>query len=420
MRVLQARSDGTTDTCSRLRGVVFLLMATALIACADIDEARSPHVADSAVGPKTTVDCDFNDVVFDANFPTGELDGCSKSEDGFYVLRFDPENAPINPSPWYAFRVRSSSEQEISVRLTYSLHRHRYWPKLSADGKHWQRASVGSVSLDAETGTASLRLRVGSTPLFVAGQEILASEDYDDWTRSMAEGDVFERLLFGKSAQGRDIWKLEFDAGTGRYVAFIGRQHPPETTGGLALKHYVERISEMDPLAVTFRDQFGIVVVPNLNPDGVDLGYWRHSTGGVDLNRDWGPFTQPETQLMRDELERFSPVGGDSLFLFLDFHSTGKDVLYTQPPNLQTVPVDFTSRWVAGLQQALSQSVPGYPVTVEPGHNLDLPTSRNYVFARYRAPSITFEVGDESDRKFIRTYARTAAEQMMKLLLEYL
>jgi hypothetical protein len=33
----------------------------------------------------------------------------------------------------------------------------------------------------------------------------------------------------------------------------------------------------------------------NANPDGVDKGHWRLNDGGVDLNRDWGPFTQPET-----------------------------------------------------------------------------------------------------------------------------
>ena len=39
------------------------------------------------------------------------------------------------------------------------------------------------------------------------------------------------------------------------------------------------------------------------NPDGVDSGYWRHNSNGVDLNRDWIEFTQPETKAIKQFLE---------------------------------------------------------------------------------------------------------------------
>ena len=56
-----------------------------------------------------------------------------------------------------------------------------------------------------------------------------------------------------------------------------------------------------------------------LKPDGVADGHWRHNDGGKDLNRDWGPFTQPETQAVAGVLEKLaasnvtcesSPVSG--------------------------------------------------------------------------------------------------------------
>ena len=67
-------------------------------------------------------------------------------------------------------------------------------------------------------------------------------------------------------------------------------------------------------------------MIPNMNPDGVEHGFWRHNMGGIDLNRDWGPFTQPETVLVRDQLDRFVQTGSPQLSLFLDFHSTDRDV----------------------------------------------------------------------------------------------
>ncbi len=361
--------------------------------------------------------CMFADVSFDADFAGGSLNSCARREDGSYELRFAPENTPINHSPWYAFRVSSSKDHEIVVHLSYTHHRHRYWPKLSADGERWQRASIGAVAVDESSGTASLRLSLVGKPIWVAGQELFDNEDYFLWAKDMEAQGVFASSILGKSAQGRDILKLEYDAGTGRFIALTGRQHPPEVTGALALEQFVDRLGEDDKLATVFREHFGVLVVPNMNPDGVALGYWRHSTGGIDLNRDWGPFTQPETALLRDEFSRFREGSSESLALFLDFHSTRYDVLYTQLRDMPTRPANFTWSWIARLQRALSEPYPGYPVTVKPGHNPDRPTSKAYMHATFGVPAITFELGDETDREFLRGYARIAAEQMMIELL---
>ena len=130
----------------------------------------------------------------------------------------------------------------------------------------------------------------------------------------------------------------------------LGRQHPPEVTGALAMMAFVERVFAEDELAQAFREQFCTLMVPNLNPDGVHHGNWRHNMHGVDLNRDWGPFTQVETRLMRDELARFDQPDSPRLYLFLDFHSTSKDVFYTQLAEMETFPPEFTGDWLSGIQ----------------------------------------------------------------------
>ena len=407
------RSTGRPGAPARLRWLVCLgFVFTAAGA------APGVHAADAAP-------CTFDTIVFDADFPGGRLDACKARADGSYELRFDPENKPINASPWYAFRISTTRPREILVHLTYGHHGHRYWPKLSADGERWQRAAIGTVSIDdgginGDKAVASLRLHLTEAPLWVAGQELIDNEDYRRWAEAFAAANTFELSRLGKSAQGRDILKLEHASDSRRYIALTGRQHPPEITGALALKHFVERLAQRDELARRFRRHFGILVIPNMNPDGVALGNWRHNTGGVDLNRDWGPFTQPETVLVRDEFARFGQPKGEKLFLFLDFHSTRYDVLYTQPADRPTRPKHFTRRWIKRLQDALSEPFPGYPVTEKPGHYPDMATSKTYMHATFGVPAITFELGDETDRAFLRRYARTAAEQMMLELLSVL
>jgi len=362
--------------------------------------------------------CNFDGVVFTADFEGGRIDACRQLSESSFELRFDPENTPINHSAWYSFKVKAPQAQTISVHLTYSEHSHRYWPKLSADGEHWQRAGSGAVKVK-ENGGALIRLAVGSQWLWVSAQEVIDNALHAKWLDEAALHADFALETLGNSAQGRPIRKVESTAGTGRFIVLVGRQHPPEITGALAMQQFLQRLQEDDELARRFRSEFGIIAVPNMNPDGVASGNWRHNTQGIDLNRDWGPFTQPETQLLERELRRFLPTGQDSLFLFLDFHSTWHDVFYTHPAPADgdRAAADLTQRWLDHFAQDIVKVAPGYPVKIKPGHHPNKATSKTYVYKTYGIPAITFELGDETDRTFIDTYAATAAESMMRTLL---
>ena len=373
----------------------------------------------TAQSPAPDHACSVGEVRISAAHPMGRLDGCERTGDDSFTLRFDPENLPINHSPWYAFQVSSDADREIVLTLTYSEHEHRYWPKLSRDGQHWQRAGSGAVSA-TEEGEVTLRLRVGPETLWVAGQEIIDNASNLAWMKTLEERYPLRLYPLGESTEGRDIHALESEPRKQSSIVLVGRQHPPEVTGAIALRHFVERIFEPDPLAKSFRGRVGLLLIPHMNPDGVAAGNWRHNSNGIDLNRDWGPFTQRETQLVRDGISRFAEPEDRELLLFLDFHSTQHDVLYTQTPELETTPADFTWRWIERLQAALTELAPGYPVRVRPGHNPDRPTSKAYMYGRFGIPAITFELGDETDRTFIRSYARAAAETMMQELLEVL
>ena len=375
---------------------------------------------DTAVVNNTKPDCDFGAVVFDLDFSGARINQCKKTGRKKYRLVTEPENRPINHSPWYAFRVFAGKGQKIQVFLNYAEHKHRYHPKVSSDGKTWVRLDPKNVKVLSDGERVRLTLDIGPEPLWVSGQEILDNDYYRQWIDRIDALPSMRASVLGESLEGRAIRKIETEQeGRKQYIALIGRQHPPEVTGAMAMKFFIERLLAGDDLAKKFRATYGILMVPNMNPDGVQNGHWRHNSAGMDLNRDWGPFRQPETRLMRDEFARFQKEDGPVLDIFLDFHSTKKDIFYTQPEGRVRHLPEFTRDWLGNIEDRIQQYLPDYEVIIKPGHNPDLSVSKTYINETFGIPAITFEVGDHTNRMFIQALSTVAAEEMMALLLSY-
>jgi murein tripeptide amidase MpaA len=233
------------------------------------------------------------------------------------------------------------------------------------------------------------------------------------WARSVARLPYVAVSEFGSSVNGQKLCRLDIgDPNAARHISVIGRQHPPETTGSLALMRFVEELCGDSELAREFRNEFHVAVMPLLNPDGVDAGHWRHNMGRVDLNRDWGTFAQPETRSVSEQITAMSEKG--RLFLHLDFHSTFKDVFYTQPDDVPTSPERFTARWLEGLQKR----VPDYHVNREASREPKLTTSAYWAHKTFGIPGITYEIGDNTDRAQLKQVAAAAAQEMMTLMLK--
>ena len=59
------------------------------------------------------------------------------------------------------------------------------------------------------------------------------------------------------------------------YILILGRQHPPEVTSAIAIKSFVNELISKNDLSESFLDNYNIIFVPLMNPDGVENGYWR-------------------------------------------------------------------------------------------------------------------------------------------------
>ncbi len=259
-----------------------------------------------------------------------------------------------------------------------------------------------------------LRVEVGPTPLWVCAQEQVGTATLNGWMDKIAELPFVEETTIGQSVEGRPLRQLTIRSGEPAYaVAIVGRQHPPEITGTIALMEFVDTLTGPSDLAVQFRSSFEVLVAPLMNPDGVSHGNWRHNCHGVDLNRDWGPFAQPETRAVRDSILRYQGESTPELAFFLDFHSTHHDVFYVQTGKEPVCHDGFSGRWL----QALGERLPDYKVRQEPNSGTR-PLSKVWARTTMKIPAVIYEVGDKTDRALIRTVARTSAQEMMRLLLE--
>jgi zinc carboxypeptidase len=349
------------------------------------------------------------------DFPGARLNNFERVNSRFYNVYINPENSPINNSAWYAFKIWSKEEKNIWLRFLYEGGKARYIPKLSKDGEHWQPIDSTHFTF-VNDGSAMMNLDVSTDTLWVAAQEIMDSRRIAKWADEMAEDKRVKFSSIGKSKLGRDLFFMELKSGKSKgkdIIAVFSRQHPPEVTGFMAMQAFLDELL-VNEQSTAFFEKYRVLVYPLLNPDGVDLGHWRHNAGGIDLNRDWAYYNQPETRQVADHLVNAVAKAKSRVVLGLDFHSTQKDVFYTLPDEegAKTVIPWFKQPWLEGIEA----SIDNYELNESPDE-IGSPVSKGWFYTQFNAEAVTYEVGDETPRDFIELKGRTAARQMIKVLL---
>lgn len=363
-----------------------------------------------------------NTLFFSNEMEGGRLNGLVMDRDNHFMALITAENYPINQSPWYAFKVWSKEPKEITVQLTYHDARNRYYPKVSKDGQNFLPMDSSRVSAFEVTDwgisnvpeSIEMKVNVSQDTLWIAAQELWTSSDVDTWMNEVVDVSNARRSTIGKSSEGRPLWMMEIgNPEATKGILIISRQHPPEVTGFLAMKSFIETIGGDSEQAIAFREEFKVYNVPLMNPDGVDNGHWRHNMGGIDLNRDWQEFNQPETSAVRDFLNAKKEAGFEFVF-GADFHSTWYDIYYPLDSSVVKPEALFIFDWIDRISKKMEVDSPNVSASKYP-----VPTmvSRNYFYNDHNIPSIVFELGDNTERDFLAEKGKVAAEELMKILL---
>ncbi|MDO5506032.1 MAG: M14 family metallopeptidase [Pseudoxanthomonas suwonensis] len=350
-------------------------------------------------------------VEFDATFEGARLNGVERLGAFTYRLHVTPETSPINPSPWYGFEVRTRARQVLDLTMVFDGYRPRYTPWISRDAQAWDRVDLRAYRVDREADAARLLLRASQDAMRVSAQPPVLEADIQAWTSAVADRVPTRRVPVATSVRGRPIEAMLLGNTDARDVVLVlGRQHPPETTGMRALFAFVDALTADSPAARAFRERHLVVVVPLMNPDGVAAGHWRTNSAGTDLNRDWGPFAQPETRGVAEFLAQLMAPASRRMAFALDFHSTWYDIFYTVTEDPARRPGGVLNRWMAAMDARYPGRIEERPSAASSA------VFKNWVFREYGAPSVTYEVGDTTEQASLHELATFAAESLMQEL----
>ena len=367
-----------------------------------------PEMPNFGAAPKGI--CAGSGLTVDADFSAAGRHDCIIGPDGSIVVSVDHEPAyveGINPSPWFAFRVTTEAPRAATITLDYTDYTHRYAPYVSTDGRNWRKLADSQVTLNEKKSRATLKLDLASGPTWIAGQPISSANDNLDWTRGALAGLGFTEMKYGESLEGRPLVGF-VGPGSLEAIVVLTRQHPPETSGQEAYRGFLERLLKRnDDLGPTFRNRYRIIIAPMPNPDGVDEGNWRLNAGGIDLNRDWGQFSQPETRALSQWI--VAAAGGRRVVSMMDFHSTDKTVIYAPPLDAASPTIAF----LPFLKQTFDLKLSA-PPEWSYNHNPNGGTSKGWALEALKAPGITVELWDQIPTADARKLGATAADALIE------
>ena len=367
-----------------------------------------------ASNPNKNKECSSDIVKIEFNFPGAGSLSCEVIKSDYIKIYINPEiDDSINPSPWFAIR-KSEHSKSIKLELDYKNYKHRYYPKLSKDKKKWTKIDEIFISKKEGGKIVIIDFLPSNQKEYVASQELITDFWYDEWYNELESSGRVKREIIGFSVLRNPIPMFFAEKNTNNpYILILGRQHPPEVTGAFAMKGFINQLLTVNSLTDSFLDRYNILFVPLMNPDGVMNGFWRYNANKKDLNRDWGNFTQPETDAVYKKLTKLS---NKKLVLFIDFHSTFKNIFYISDVLEDSSMKYFLRDWLGDSRDSLSEI--NYSYEIINSLNKDNGVSKNYIYNKYKIPSVTYEVSDNENRNIIQQSSSVLATNLMKLLLK--
>ena len=367
-----------------------------------------------ASNPNKNKECSSDIVKIEFNFPGAGSLSCEVIKSDYIKIYINPEiDDSINPSPWFAIR-KSEHSKSIKLELDYKNYKHRYYPKLSKDKKKWTKIDEIFISKKEGGKIVIIDFLPSNQKEYVASQELITDFWYDEWYNELESSGRVKREIIGFSVLRNPIPMFFAEKNTNNpYILILGRQHPPEVTGAFAMKGFINQLLTVNSLTDSFLDRYNILFVPLMNPDGVMNGFWRYNANKKDLNRDWGNFTQPETDAVYKKLTKLS---NKKLILFIDFHSTFKNIFYISDVLEDSSMKFFLRDWLGDSRDSLSEI--NYSYEIINSLNKDNGVSKNYIYNKYKIPSVTYEVSDNENRNIIQQSSSVLATNLMKLLLK--
>jgi hypothetical protein len=428
--------------------VIFLFTTLLFSGCFNIPEdeynLNTEHKRKVILQERKTYNFEKDQLYVSNEFEGARLIDFYPNKDNSYTAVFEPENLTAY-TPWFAFKIWSPKEQNVTINVisrTVDFHLLRmispkvrdlleqFRPMISNDRLTWDYMNPVDLNKKNPKYIFTLTMQVNPNPRWISAQELVTSADYKEWTDKLKEHPFITDSIIGRSVEGRPIQELDITESKDdpELVIITGRQHPSEVAGFFSLKAFVEKVSGNSDLAVAFRKKFKLIIFPLLNPDGVDNGFGRCNANGINLNRDWKRFMQPETHAVKDRVEELLRHHSGKVRFFIDFHSAEKDLFYVIPQD-KLLKKDFSEikrkkrekgnalihTWISKIQSKFPDKE--FEISYQSSREKAGATD-DWMFLDNDVPALTWETGFLTDRHLIKGIADTATVELTKLLLE--
>lgn len=351
-----------------------------------------------------------------ADFPGGRVESATYS-DGILQVAVAPENIPINSCAYYSFMIDCDTLVDLTIDIRYSEGKHCYHPWYSRDAYYWKQVDSNAVQRLNEGVTTRIYLKAQEGKHWISAIPLATSETVSSWVSTMALHPAVNLRNYGNSKEGKPLNALDISEGNPKgkpILALLARQHPAEVNGYYGLQKIVEEMLDNNPIADAFRKKYRVLVFPLVNPDGVDMGNWRHSAAGVDLHWDWAKYRQPEVKQLAEFLYQNVKEHKTSLKLAIDFHAADRDKVFrlnTLGPS--RLPI-FTDQWLEALT-AQSDFLPELLY-----YDLGRPVTAAWAWQLFRAEGLLVELDRNCSRSSSYQLGKIAGRALMELLLQEL
>ncbi len=241
--------------------------------------------------------------------------------------------------------------------------------------------------------------------------------------------EIAQLASIGKSVEGRDLWAIKISDNVATdeaepVIVFTGAHHAREWISvetPLMLSDHLVKNYDSDANVAALVDGAEIWIAPMVNPDGHVYSVstnrlWRKNrrdngdgTFGVDLNRNYGhnwggpgasrdtfsdiyrgpsAFSEPETQAMRDFLDREQPAA------LVSYHNFSQLVLYPWGTTSDPAPDEALLQNLATAMADRIKAVHGQNYTPQQSSQLYLASgdTTDWLYALLGVPAFTIEL----------------------------
>lgn len=368
-----------------------------------------------------------NGISLSNNFDGARLNGATLINDSLVSVDITPEISTVKPHPWYGFKIWAPKKQNIKLKLIYPVNiTHQSHPRLSWDGKDWNKISPELYSPTTKKiiykfikiGTdAVLNLEIGPDTLWVAANEIITTKRVVEWIKDLSNKQPFiYHTVIGESKEGRALHAVNIvNENAEKNIIVLSRQHASEVVGYLAMQSFIETLVEDSQIAKEFRSKYNIYLFPHINPDGAHNGHWRHNSGGVDLNKDWGNSKQPEIKSIKSYIANKTNISSSNLYFSIDFFSSSQDILYTLPSEFKGNVPGLTVK----IAEMVRKSSNYYPVIRPRTSDSKKVSAESYLFHQFGSETLAVIIDENSDATSIKGKGKILSLTMMKLMNDF-